>query len=39
MEENPLVDFTPAFEDYKKHMAGLRERYGYPVKSPPTQVE
>ena len=32
MEENPLVDFSPAFEDYKRHMTGLRDRYGYPAK-------
>lgn len=32
MEENPLVDFTPAFEDYRRHMADLRDKFGYPTR-------
>jgi hypothetical protein len=39
MEENPLVDFSPAFEDYARHMTGLRERFGYPPRlTTPSQV-
>jgi hypothetical protein len=39
MEENPLVDFSPAFEDYARHMTGLRERFGYPPRlATPAQV-
>jgi hypothetical protein len=39
MEENPLVDFSPAFEDYARHMTGLRERFGYPPRlATPSQV-
>jgi hypothetical protein len=39
MDENPLVDFSPAFEDYARHMTGLRERFGYPPRlTTPAQV-
>ncbi len=39
MDDNPLVDFSPAFEDYAKHMTGLRERFGYPPRlTTPSQV-
>jgi hypothetical protein len=39
MEENPLVDFSPAFEDYARHMTDLRERFGYPPRlATPSQV-
>lgn len=28
IEKNPLVDLTPVFDDYKKHLAELEQKFG-----------
>lgn len=33
IEKNPLVDLTPVFNDYTKHMKDVEGKYGKPTKS------
>jgi len=33
VDRNPLIDLSPVFEDYQKHMKGIREKHGIQPKT------
>ena len=39
VDKNPLVDLTPVFKDYEKHIGNMRTKYNISVPAPADQVK